>query len=85
MDDLQVVEEEWRIRGRQIPAGQLGSSGTQAGPLANRLCLKPCYLPHFIPVTLRQHPKVFLKQVSLSQSLGPRSGEGRRFFLSLVS
>ena len=80
-DDLQVVEDKGNTQGKRILAGHLRNSGTQlAGP-----SLKPSRLPHLIQIRLRQHPKIFLKQVSRSESLEQKREEGQKFFLRIVS
>lgn len=61
------VEEEW---------GTQGKNGLARGSeTAGQVCLpETCLLPHLIRST--QHPKTFLRQVALSESLGPERGVG---------
>lgn len=67
--------------GRNTLAGNSETMGHRLYP-ANKP-LKPSYLPFFIQIRLRQHPKTsFLKQAFPSDSLKNR--EGRRFFLSFL-
>lgn len=70
--NLQVAEEE-NIHGRKILARQLRNNGTHGYP-ANRHLLEAFLFTILIQGRLQEHPKVFLKQVSLSKSLTQEGG-----------
>ena len=82
MGDLQVVEEEGDICGRQILLGnsERTKGRNTTGILLTGTCPKPFCFSYLIQIRLRTHPKFsFLKQVSLSESVGQESREVQRF------